>query len=128
MNASYLLQRLLLWLSWLRIHLQCGRPGFHPWVGKIPWRRERLPTPVFQPGEFHGHGVANSWTRLSDFCFTSLLITRYPGGATQSICHPGMFLQVNSWTMFATSFHNILYLLSQQFGTLFQVILSSQFV
>ena len=30
------------------------RPGFYPWVGKIPWRRERLPTPVFQPGEFHG--------------------------------------------------------------------------
>ena len=24
------------------------------WVGKIPWRRERLPTPVFLPGEFHG--------------------------------------------------------------------------
>ena len=23
-----------------------------PWVGKIPWRRERLPTPVFWPGEF----------------------------------------------------------------------------
>ena len=34
--------------------LQCGRPGFSPWVGKIPWRRERLPTPVFWPGEFHG--------------------------------------------------------------------------
>jgi len=45
---------LLLWLSWQRIHLQCGRPGFDPWVGKIPWRRERLPTPVFWPGEFHG--------------------------------------------------------------------------
>ena len=27
---------------------------FDPWVGKIPWRRERLPTPVFWPGEFHG--------------------------------------------------------------------------
>ena len=25
-----------LWLSWERIHLQCGRPGFNPWVGKIP--------------------------------------------------------------------------------------------
>ena len=25
-----------------------------PWVGKIPWRREWLPTPVFLPGEFHG--------------------------------------------------------------------------
>ena len=24
------------------------------WVGKIPWRRERLPTPVFWPGEFDG--------------------------------------------------------------------------
>ena len=37
-----------------RIRLQCGRPGFDPWVGKIPWRRERLPTPVFWSGEFHG--------------------------------------------------------------------------
>ena len=26
----------------------------HPWVGKIPWRKERIPTPVFWPGEFHG--------------------------------------------------------------------------
>ena len=28
-------------------------PGFDPWVGKIPWRRERLSTPVFWPREFH---------------------------------------------------------------------------
>ena len=34
--------------------LQCGRPGFHPWVWKIPWRKEWQPTPVFLPGEFHG--------------------------------------------------------------------------
>ena len=27
-------------------------PEFDPWVGKIPWRRERLPTPVFWAGEF----------------------------------------------------------------------------
>ena len=27
---------------------------FDPWVGKIPWRRERQPTPVFFPGEFNG--------------------------------------------------------------------------
>ena len=27
---------------------------FNPWVGKIPWRRKWLPTPVFMPGEFHG--------------------------------------------------------------------------
>ena len=38
-----------------RIHLQCGRPGFDPWVGKIPWRWKRQPTPVFLPGKSHGH-------------------------------------------------------------------------
>ena len=30
------------------------RPGFDPWVGKIPWRRAWQPTPVFLPGESHG--------------------------------------------------------------------------
>ena len=39
-----------------RIHLQCRRPGFSPWVGKIPWGRERLLTPVFLPGKSHGQG------------------------------------------------------------------------
>ena len=28
--------------------------GFGSWVGRIPWRREWPPTPVFWPGEFHG--------------------------------------------------------------------------
>ena len=31
-----------------------GRPGFDPWVGKTPWSRKGLLTPVFWPGEFHG--------------------------------------------------------------------------
>ena len=52
---------LLLWLSWERICLQCERPGFNPWVEKIPWRRERLPTPVFWPREFHG--LCSLWGR-----------------------------------------------------------------
>ena len=30
------------------------RPGFDPWVGKIPWRRKWQPTPVRLPGESHG--------------------------------------------------------------------------
>jgi len=25
---------------------------FDPWIGKIPWRRARQPTPVFLPGKF----------------------------------------------------------------------------
>ena len=42
-----------LWLRRKRICLQCRRPRFNHWVGKIPWKRERLPTLVFLPGEFH---------------------------------------------------------------------------
>ena len=38
------------WREW-RICRQCGRPGFNPWVGKIPWRRAWQPTPVCLPGE-----------------------------------------------------------------------------
>ena len=30
------------------------RRGFNPWVGKIPWRRARLPAPLLLPGESHG--------------------------------------------------------------------------
>ena len=32
-----------------------------PWVGKILWRRKRLPTLVFWPGEFHG--LCSPWSR-----------------------------------------------------------------
>ena len=32
----------------------CGRPGFNPWVGKIPWRRKWQPTAVLLPGTFDG--------------------------------------------------------------------------
>ena len=44
----------------IRICLQC-----ETWVQslgwKIPWRRERLPTPVFWPWEFHG--LYSPWVR-----------------------------------------------------------------
>ena len=33
---------------------RCKRCRLDPWVGKIPWRRARQPTPVFLPGESHG--------------------------------------------------------------------------
>ena len=59
--------------------LQCGRPRFNPWVGKIPWRRKGQPTPVLLPGKSHRRrslvqatipGVAKSWAGLSDFSFS----------------------------------------------------------
>ena len=33
--------------------MQCRRPVFDPWGGKILWRREWLPTSVFLPGKSH---------------------------------------------------------------------------
>ena len=32
-----------------------GDPGFDSLVGKMPWRRNWLPTPVFLPRECHGY-------------------------------------------------------------------------
>ena len=46
------------------------------WVGKIPWRRERLPLPVFWPGEFHG--LYSPWSHKesdkTELHFTSAFI------------------------------------------------------
>ena len=42
--------------------------GSIPGLGKSPWRKEWLPTPVLWPGELHGawqdtvHGVTKIWT------------------------------------------------------------------
>ena len=37
-----------------RIHLQCRRPRYDPWVGKMPWRSAWQPSLVLLPGESHG--------------------------------------------------------------------------
>ena len=61
--------------------LQCGRPGFDPWVGKIP--REGNGNPLqysclenpMDRGAWWVtvHGVTKSWTRLSNFTHTKLV-------------------------------------------------------
>ena len=60
----------------------CRRPGFDPWVRKIPWRREWQPTPVFLPEESHGQrslvGYMGSmglqgWTQLSNLLLTQFV-------------------------------------------------------
>ena len=45
------------WLRGKEPACQYRRPKrleFDPWVGKIPWRRNCQPTPVFLPRKFHG--------------------------------------------------------------------------
>ena len=52
------------------------------WVGKIPWRRERLPTPVFWPGEFHGLNesvLRIRWPKYWTFSFNINPSNEHPG-------------------------------------------------
>ena len=42
------------WHSCKESICQCRRPGFDPWVRKIPWTRKWQPAPVFLPVEFRG--------------------------------------------------------------------------
>ena len=49
--------RLPIQYSWASLVVQLVKnppATWETWVGTIPWRREKLPTPVFWPGEFHG--------------------------------------------------------------------------
>ena len=49
-QTSALAWSIILWISGFPAMQD---PWFYPWVGKIPWRRKWLTTPVFLPGEFH---------------------------------------------------------------------------
>ena len=104
----------LWWLRWSRICLQCRGPGFDPWLGKIPWRRELLPTPVFSPGEFHGqrslagytpwgcrvghNWVTNTFTFPSVYIFNITKILTVPEACTIIILvsHSWKFCWVNA--------------------------------
>ena len=64
----------------VNICLQCGRPGFDPWIGKIPWRRKWHPTPVLSPGESNGrrnlvHGIDKESDTTERFHSLSLLLS-----------------------------------------------------
>ena len=75
---------------------------FSPRVGKIPWRRKCQP---FLPGEFHGqrtlvgytvHGVAESWTKLSNRIHTQTLQVHPCCCKWQCFL---LFSELNSWSI-----------------------------
>ena len=52
-NYIYILLYCIYWASLVAQLVKNLSAMEETWVGKIPWRRERLPTPLFWPGEFH---------------------------------------------------------------------------
>ena len=100
-NSSYLMYLNSNWWASLitqlsgEICLQCRRPRVDSWVIKIPWRRDRLPTPVFLglPG---GLVVKNLPASAGDTCSIPGLGTKIPHATEQlsprattreAICH-----------------------------------------
>ena len=66
-----------------------GDLGLIP-VGKIPLRRERLPTPVFWPGEFHG--LYSPWDRKES-------------DMSERLSHRDNGDDKQSWRFISSSFH-----------------------
>ena len=62
--------------------------GFNPWVGKIPWRSKRQPTPLFLPGKSHGQ---RSLVGYSPRGHTESHITEYTRTAHISLFSRGLF-------------------------------------
>ena len=50
---------------------------FNPWVGKITWRREWLPNPVFQAGEFQPRMDYRPWSRKESETTERLSLTQF---------------------------------------------------
>ena len=111
LNWSMIYAWVLWWLRQSRICLQCRRPRFDPWVRKIPWRREWLPTLVFLPGESHGRGawsptipgqwrLGHDWA-TSTFAFTVYALL-YPGWGLEGgiTVVPGRATGMETWCMF----------------------------
>ena len=75
--------------------LQYRCPGFNPWVGKISWRREWLPTPVFLPGELHAQRSLlgySPWNhKESDTTEIQIALFAFPRGSVgkESACNVG---------------------------------------
>ena len=74
------------------ICLQWGRPGFNPWIRKIPWRRKWQPTPVLLPGKSHGRRSLvgySPWGRKESDTTEQLHFTRYFYFIFDFFCNPG---------------------------------------
>ena len=55
--VSFAVQRTSLVAQTVKCLPTMQRPGFNPWVGKIPWRRKWQSTPVLLPGKSHGQRI-----------------------------------------------------------------------
>ena len=72
------------------IRLQCERPAFDPWLGKIPWRRAWQPIPVNPDGQRSLAGCSPARGRkksaTSDSAQYRKVITQLMIGIDKALC------------------------------------------
>ena len=103
------------WLRWHRSCLQCKKPVFDPWVGKIPWRREWPPTPVFLPGEFIVSLFYGNVNNLAH-CYKIFCSSLASWSPSCSVCPPNLIrracfinktcLSFKNWRIFIICFND----------------------
>ena len=70
-------------------NLQCRRPWFYSWVGKIHWRRDRLPSPRFL--DFPGGSAAKESTCNVGEMFSSVALFTFPTERLQLLFEANIF-------------------------------------
>ena len=95
MNIENLLEKMstvqLIFFSFWSERVEWRKDGFDPWVGKIPWRREWQPTPVFLPGKSHGQRSLvgySPWVTKGRTRLTRLRIHAHFVLSCALLCHP----------------------------------------
>ena len=73
------------------------RPGFNPWVGKIPWRRKWQPTPVFLPGESQGQRSLVDYSPWGHRGGHNSAHTRGQVFVVTTACVSGVSVTVTNW-------------------------------
>ena len=111
-----------------------GRPGFNPWVRKIPWRRKWQPTPILLPEKSHGWRSLvgySPWGHKESDTTERLHFTSLPRAVLMLLCYirtlwvqcTGIFL-VNSFPTSDFGFTHLFNFCSSFFSLYFQAYLS----
>ena len=85
------------WLSGKESSCQRRICGFHPWIGKILWRRKWQPTPVFLPGKSHGQRSLAGYSPWGHKRVKHNLITNHQQQIFHCIYVINLFYQFLCW-------------------------------
>ena len=96
--------------------MQCRRPEFCSWAGKIPWRRKWQPTPVFLPGKSQGQRSLagySPWGHKSRTWLSDETTTTFSYAKKQKELHQNVRVGEITWSF---NIHPLYFSLSSEFS------------